>query len=66
MDDLDDIKVRVEHLPPEKQAELRTWFLDKDYLDWDVQIARDLSAGKLDALIAEAKADRDAGRVRDL
>ena len=66
MDDLDDIKERVEHLSPEKQAELRTWFLEKDYQDWDAQIARDLKAGKLDALIAEAKADRDAGLARDL
>lgn len=66
MDDIDDIKNRVEHLPPEKRAELRTWFLDKDYQDWDAQIARDLNAGKLDTVIAEAKADRDAGRAREL
>ena len=66
MDDLDDIKTRLEHLPPEQQAELRAWFLDRDFREWDAQIARDLADGKLDKLIAEAKADRDAGRARDL
>ena len=66
MDDLDDIKTRVEHLPPEQQAALREWMLDRDYRTWDEQIARDLAAGKLESWIAEAKADRDAGRSRDL
>ena len=66
MDDLDDIKTRLEHLRPDQQAELRSWFLERDQLVWDAQIARDLSAGKLDALIAEAKADRDSDRGRDL
>ena len=66
MDDLDDIKARVEHLPPAQKAELRSWFLERDHLDWDAEIARDLAAGKLDAVIAEAKADRDAGRIREL
>ena len=66
MDDLGDIKARVEHLPPEQQAALREWILDRDYRAWDEQIARDLAAGKLDDWIAEAKADREAGRARDL
>jgi hypothetical protein len=66
MDDIDEIKTRVEHLKPEQQAELRAWFLERDQQAWDAQIERDLATGKLDALIAEAKADRDAGRGRDL
>jgi hypothetical protein len=66
MDDLDDIKARVQHLQPDQQAALREWFLERDQQTWDTQIAQDLVAGKLDALIARAKADRDAGRGRDL
>ncbi len=66
MDDLDDIKTRVEHLKPDQQAALREWFLERDQQAWDAQIARELAAGKLDAMIARAKADRDAGRGRDL
>jgi hypothetical protein len=66
MDDIDEIKTRVEHLNPEQQAELLAWFLERDQQAWDAQIERDLANRKLDALIAEAKADRDAGRGREL
>jgi hypothetical protein len=57
MDDFDDFKNRLEHLRPEQQAEFRDWFLERDHRNWDAQIARDLKAGKLDGLIAEANAD---------
>jgi hypothetical protein len=63
---LDDIKSQLERLKPAEHAGIRAWLLDRDYQMWDEQIARDLQAGKLDALIAEAKADRDSGRGRDL
>jgi hypothetical protein len=33
---------------------------------WDQQIAADLKAGKLDELIAEARADFKAGKAREL
>ena len=66
MDELDDIKTRVEHLKPEQQAELRDWILERDHRAWDEQIASDLRSGKLDALIAEAKADRDSGQGHPL
>jgi hypothetical protein len=66
MDDIAEIKTRVEHLKPEQQAELLAWLLERDQQAWDTQIECDLADGKLDALIAEARADRDAGRGRDL
>jgi hypothetical protein len=66
MDDLDDIKARVAQMPPEKEAELRTWLLERDHNMWDEQIAGDQKSGKLDKLLAQAKADRDAGHGRDL
>jgi hypothetical protein len=66
MDVLDNIKSQLENLKPDEHAKLRAWFLERDQLLWDQQIARDQKAGKLDALIAEANADRDAGRERDL
>ena len=66
MGTLDDIKSQVEKLPTAERVELLSWLSDLDHADWDQQIARDLSAGKLDALIAEADADRKAGHGRDL
>jgi hypothetical protein len=61
-----EIKERVERLGPEQKAELRDWFLERDWADWDRQIADDFAAGRLDDLIAEAEADRAAGRAREL
>ena len=66
MNEVDEIKVRVEHLKPDQQAELRSWFLERDHDAWDAQIEADLHSGKLDALIAEAKAERDSGLGRAL
>jgi hypothetical protein len=40
--------------------------LKRDHQERDEQFARDLAAGKLDALIAEAEADRAAGKAREL
>jgi hypothetical protein len=45
---------------------LRNWVLDQDWQVWDEQIKRDLSAGKLDALIAEADEDYRSGRSREI
>jgi hypothetical protein len=66
MDDLDDVKARVTQLPPEKEAELRAWLIARNHTAWDQQIEGDLQSGKLDRLLAEARADRDAGNGRDI
>jgi hypothetical protein len=66
MGDLTKIKESIEQLAPRELAEFRDWFVEHDAKSWDEQIARDLAAGKLDALMTEARADRDAGRARDL
>ena len=59
---ISEIKDRVEKLTPQEQVELLAWLVERDHQQWDTQIARDLAAGKLDTLIAEAEADRAAGR----
>ena len=66
MGEVREIENRIRKLTPKELAELRAWFLEFDAQQWDEQIARDLAAGKLDALIAEAVADRKAGKARDL
>lgn len=66
MGDIADIKGRIETLPPEQQAELLAWLIERDHQSWDEQIARDQKKGKLAGLIAEAKADRVAGKAREL
>jgi hypothetical protein len=63
---MEEIKGRIESLSAAEQAELRAWFVERDNQLWDEEIASDLAAGKLDRLIAEAKADRAAGKAREL
>ena len=66
MGDLSRIKESVEQLAPQELAEFRAWFVEHEAKLWDEQIARDLADGKLDSLIAQARADRAAGKARDL
>ena len=66
MGDFAEVKGRIEALSPKERAELLSWLIERDHRDWDEQIARDHKVGRLDALIAEAVADRAAGKARDL
>jgi len=48
------IEQAIQQLPPHDLAEFRRWFVQFDEAAWDTQIEADASAGKLDALAAEA------------
>ena len=60
------IQSAIVSLAPEEYARLRAWFLERDWEQWDQQIAADAHAGKLDFLIAEAMAEKTQGHLRDL
>ena len=66
MGDIAEIKGRIGTLSANEQAELLAWLIERDHQSWDEQIARDQKSGKLASLIAEAKADRAAGKAREL
>jgi hypothetical protein len=66
MSNVEQLEQRVQELSPEELAKFRAWFFEYDADLWDQQIAADLKAGKLDALIAEARADFKAGQAREL
>lgn len=59
---IEDIEKAVEQLSPEELARFRAWFEEFDARLFDEQIERDAKAGKLDKLIAEARANHEAGR----
>lgn len=56
----------VANLPPAELAKFRRWFAEFDGAAWDEQIEADAAAGKLDALAAEALAEYNAGKAREI
>ena len=60
------IEQQIRELSAAEFAELRDWVLEQDWQAWDTQIESDARAGKLDEVVAEAKADYRAGRSREL
>ena len=57
MQDIIALEAAVEALPPSDLAAFRRWFAAFDSAAWDRQLESDASAGKLDALLAEAAED---------
>jgi len=66
MSDIEQLERTVSNLSPEDLAQFRTWFLEFDARVWDEQIETDLKGGKLNALIAEARAEFEQGKARPL
>lgn len=64
MRNVEDLEFQIKQLSRKEFAELRDWFLEQDWQAWDAQIASDAKAGKLDNLVADAKAEYTAGQVR--
>ncbi|MEO8682141.1 MAG: hypothetical protein ABI665_24045 [Vicinamibacterales bacterium] len=59
-----EISGAVKRLPKRDLARFRKWFAEYDAAVWDRQIEADVEAGKLDALIREARRDHKAGRTK--
>ena len=62
----EEIEAALHRLPIEERWNLLCRFSDELWSDWDGQIETDLSAGKLDGLLAEARADIAEGRTHSL
>ena len=61
-----EIAAAIRKLPPEEAWQLAEEL--RDHLDdlWDVELERDVAAGRLDGLIAKARADHKADRTKPL
>jgi hypothetical protein len=66
MAQLQRIETEVASLPDAELRSFRAWFDDFDARRWDGDLARDISAGKLDSLAAEALAQYGAGICKPL
>ena len=66
MGKVEKIEQEVQSLSPEELAEFRAWFLEYDWAAWDLQIERDVQAGRLDDLAEKALRDHAAGKTTPL
>ena len=62
MTKIEDIEKLVEQLSPDDLSRFRAWFEELDSRLFDAKIARDAKAGKLGLLMADARANHEAGR----
>lgn len=66
MSNVEEIERAVSELGSEDLRRFREWFAEFDAELWDRQIERDVRAGRLDALVEEARAEHRSGRTRPL
>ncbi len=66
MTKLEDIEKAISQLAPAELDRLRHWFAEFDAHLFDDKIVRDAKSGKLDALLAEVRANHKAGRREEL
>ena len=66
MTKIEDIEKRVEQLSPDDLARFRAWFEELDSRLFDAKIERDAKADKLDKIMADARANHEAGRREEL
>jgi hypothetical protein len=66
MTKVEKLENEVQQLNPDELAAFRDWFRRYDSDEWDKEIERDVSAGRLDKLAEEAVAAHKAGRTREI
>jgi hypothetical protein len=63
---LKEIEMQVAQLPSSDLSEFRQWFSEFDADAWDKQFEQDVSAGRLDRIVAEPLADFESGHCRKI
>jgi hypothetical protein len=66
MTTIERLEEQVKSLSEDDLTEFRRWFHEWDNDEWDRQIERDATAGKLDALASAALAEYEAGQAREI
>lgn len=60
------LEEEIRKLSAEELAQLRDWFLQLDAEQWDRDIERDASSGKLEKLFEKSRADHRDGKSREI
>ncbi len=66
MNNIEEIKQAVIHLPPKDLAAFRRWYHEYEASIWDKQFEEDVKSGKLDFLAQQAVTDFKSGKCKDL
>jgi hypothetical protein len=66
MSTVEEIKSAISALSKEDYLHLREWFSEKGWEQWDEEIQKDSSSGKLGFLMEEAAAEKNRGRPSKL
>jgi len=66
MSTVEEIKTAIDSLPVDDYVQLRDWFTEKDWENWDRQLEQDVRAGRLDFLAKEALEEKAERRLREL
>jgi hypothetical protein len=61
-----EIQTAIESLPQNEYQRLMKWIQQREAERWDEQIVQDSDTGKLDFLIEEALAEKNAGTLQSL
>ncbi len=61
---LKEIEEQILLLPKKDFSNLRTWFYNKDFEEWDNQIQSDSECGKLDFLVKEAFSEKKNNQLK--
>ncbi len=66
MNNIEEIKQAVIHLPPKDLAAFRRWYHEYEASIWDKQFEEDVKSGKLDFLAQQAVTALKSGKCKDL
>lgn len=66
MSTVEEIKKAISKLPESQYAQIRKWFSEEDWKNWDSRIEKDSATGALDFLVNEAAVERRSGKLTDL
>jgi hypothetical protein len=61
-----EIEKAISELPPDQLSQFASWFEEYMADEWDKQIERDATAGRLDHLVLKADKDIKAGKFTPL
>jgi len=66
MTKLEKVLTDIEALSKDEFAQLRNWFIERDWEKWDKEVQNDARSGKLDFLKKEALDEGNSGSLTSL